>query len=82
MEIVSYTQSIWVYLTSLAYIDMGLEHKDLRVKHESHGVVIDDCVSTIEATLPHMSIGRNVVDMYRVALKQPRDVVLSGSSYD
>jgi hypothetical protein len=41
-------------LTSLAYIDMGTEHKDQKVKHESHGVVIDDDASTIEATLLHV----------------------------
>lgn len=59
---------------------MGTEHKDRKVKHESHGVVIDDDASTIEAMLPHVSIGRDVVNMDRVALNQPRDVEFSGSS--
>ena len=67
-------------MTSLAYIDMGLEHKDRKVKHESHGVVIDDDVSTIKAMLPHVSTGHDVVNMDRVALNQPRDVKFSGSS--
>ena len=59
---------------------MGLEHKDRKVKHESHGVVIDDDASTIEATLPHVSIGREVVNIDHVALNQPSDVEFSGSS--
>jgi hypothetical protein len=36
---------------------------------------------TIEATLPHVSIGREVVNMDRVALNQLRDVEFSGSSF-
>ena len=67
-------------MTSLAYIDMGTKHKDRKVKHESHVVVIDDDVSTIEAILPHVSIGCDVVNMDRVALNLPRDVEFSESS--
>ena len=48
---------------------MGLEQKDRKVKHESHGFVIDDCASTIEALLPHVWIGRDVMDMDCVELK-------------
>ena len=59
---------------------MGTEHKDRNVKHESHGVVIDDDASTIEDMLPHVSIGHCVVNMDRVALNQLRDVEFSGSS--
>ena len=59
---------------------MGTEHKDWKVKHESHGIVIDDDASTIEATLPHVSIVREVVNMDREALNQPRDDEFSGSS--
>jgi hypothetical protein len=44
-------------------MDMDTEPKDLKVKYESHGVVIDNDASTIEAMFPHVSIGCDVVNM-------------------
>ena len=40
--------SIKVWLASLAYADMASRHKDRKVKHESHGDVIDIGMSTPE----------------------------------
>ena len=41
-------ENIRVVLVSLAYADMATKHEDRKVKHESHGDVIDMIMSTFE----------------------------------
>ena len=80
MEIVLYTRKYLGLLDGLASIDLDRSTKDRKVTNESLGVVIDGDASTFEAPSPHVSIGRGVVDLGRVTLKQLRDIVFSGSS--
>ena len=80
VEIVLYRRKVFRLTWRSSKYRLGPKHKDRKVTHESHGVVIDDGASTNEAIPPLVLIGRGKVNLGRVSLEQWRDIVLSGSS--
>src|SRR3990170_6732389 len=58
-------------LTSLAYVDMASEHGDRKVEHESYSRYDQhERCSPLMTDPPHVMIGRGLVDVDHVALRQ------------